>query len=180
MTLLSPLAGLLLAAAVVPPLVLLYVLRLRRRSLRVPSTLLWEQAIEDLRANAPFQRLRPSWLLLLQLLAVGLLAAAIMQPQLAGADRVRGRTILMIDRSASMNARDGGPAGGEELTRLEAARRAARDRVETLYAGGLFGRSDVETMVIALGERAEVATRFTRSREQLLRAIDGIEPTDGR
>ncbi len=180
MTLLTPLAGLLLAAAVVPPLVLLYVLRLRRRSLRVPSTLLWEQATEDLRANAPFQRLRPSWLLLLQIIAVVLLAAAIMQPQLAGADRVRGRTILMIDRSASMNARDGDPDGGESMSRLEAARRAARDRVEALYAGGLFGRSDVETMVITLGERAEVATRFTRSREQLLRAIDAIEPSDGR
>ncbi|MHC4809158.1 MAG: vWA domain-containing protein [Planctomycetota bacterium] len=180
MSLLTPLAGLLLAAAVVPPLVLLYVLRLRRRSLRVPSTLLWEQATEDLRANAPFQRLRPSWLLLLQVLAVGLLAAAIMQPQLAGADRVRGRTILMIDRSASMNARDGGADGDASMSRLEAAKRAARDRVETLYAGGLFGRGEIETMVIALGERAEVATRFTRSREQLLQAIDAIEPTDGR
>jgi hypothetical protein len=179
-SLLTPLAGLLLAAAVVPPLVLLYVLRLRRRSLRVPSTLLWEQATEDLRANAPFQRLRPSWLLLLQVLAVGLLAAAIMQPQLAGADRVRGRTILMIDRSASMNARDGGADGDASMSRLEAAKRAARDRVETLYAGGLFGRGEIETMVIALGERAEVATRFTRSREQLLQAIDAIEPTDGR
>lgn len=176
MTWLTPVSGLLLAAAVIPPLLLLYFLRLRRKEATIASTLLWEHAVEDLRANAPFQRLRPSILLFLQLLVLLLLALSIMQPQLAGEERSEGRVILLIDRSASMNTSD----GEEGRTRLEQAIDAARGRVEAMYAGGLFGRSNVETMIIAFGEEAEVAKRFTRSRDDLLRALDRIEPTDGR
>lgn len=181
MTLLTPVAGLLLAAAVIPPLLLLYFLRLRRRRQRIASTLLWPTQTEDLRANAPFQRLRPSLLLFLQLLALLLLAAAIMQPQLEGAGRGGERTILLIDRSASMNATDGdadAPAAG--TTRLEAAKARARERLEAIYAGGLFGASGGETMIIAFADEAEVIKRFSRSKQDLLRAIDAIEPTDGR
>ncbi|MGA0173914.1 MAG: BatA domain-containing protein, partial [Phycisphaerales bacterium] len=87
MTWLTPLTGLLAFAAVVPPLVVLYFLRLRRKRREISSTLLWRRSVEDLEANAPWQRLRPNLLLLLQLLVLLALAAAVAQPLAQGGSR---------------------------------------------------------------------------------------------
>ena len=53
-----------------PIIVAFYMLRLRRRDLPVGSTFLWQQLVRDVEANAPWQRLRFSWLLLVQLACV--------------------------------------------------------------------------------------------------------------
>ena len=176
MTWLTPMTGVLLAAAVIPPLVLLYFLKLRRRLHPISSTLLWTQSVEDLHANVPFQRLRMNLLLFLQLVALLLLIASIMQPRIEGGAARGGTSILLVDRSASMTAVDA--EGG--ATRLEEAKRLARDMVRRRHAGGLFGRAEGRTMVITFAEGAEVACPFTDSQRQLLAAIDAIEPTHGR
>ena len=58
-----------------PIIVAFYMLRLRRRDVPVGSTFLWQQLVRDVEANAPWQRLRFSWLLLLQLLIAALVVA---------------------------------------------------------------------------------------------------------
>ena len=170
--------GLIVAGAIVPPLIALYILRLRRKPAPISSTMLWSRSTEDLHANTPFQRLRPSILLLLQLIAVLLLAFSVMQPQLRAGQQSGGRTVLLIDASGSMLAAD--VAEDEPgMNRFELARERARERIEAIYAGGLFADAPGETMIIGFSDQAEVYTRFSTSKEELLNAIDRIRPSHG-
>lgn len=147
-------------------LVLLYFLKLERRVVTVSSTLLWRRALDDMRVNSPFQRLRMNLLLFLQALALLLLLLALARPVsslgLTGTD-----TILLIDVSASMNAADG-PGG---RTRFEHARDEARRIVEDLSRGD-------RAIVIAFADEARVLTPMTSSKATLRAALDALTPTD--
>ncbi len=180
MTWLTPLAGILVAGITVPLLVALYFLKLRRQPRPIASTLLWKRSLEDLRANAPFQRLRMNILLLLQLLVLALLALALAQPQVDTGLKRGGKTVILIDNSASMNATDLTEEGDEPQSRLELAKEVAIAQVEKLFAGGIFSGGTGEVMVIAFAERADVRCPFSNSRNQVVEAIRGIQPTDGR
>src|SRR3954466_13081840 len=103
---LSPLTGIIAAAIAVPLLLVLYFLKLRRREMAVSSTLLWRKAIQDLQVNAPFQKLRRNLLLLLQLLLLLLLVLALSRPVANYTPGAGESTVIIIDRSASMAARD--------------------------------------------------------------------------
>ena len=175
MTVLAPWFGAIVLGIVVPAVVAMYFLRLRRQSRPIPSTMLWKRSIEDLRANTPFQRLRWSILLLLQLLLLILLGLALMQPQFDAPSNAGGRHVLLIDHSASMAVQD---VGEEGATRLELAKRSAAERVESLHAGGLFARTAPEIMVIAFGSTPEIRMSFSDSKRDALAAIDGIVQTD--
>src|SRR5262245_18844203 len=91
------------------PLLLLYLLKRKRREVRVPSTLLWKKAVEDARANTPFQKLRSSLLLLLQILILVLLTAILSQPHFLQTSQSSMQWILAIDTSASMTSTDEKP-----------------------------------------------------------------------
>jgi hypothetical protein len=172
---LSPLVGLYAAAVAIPLLLLLYFLKLKRREVVVSSTLLWKRAVQDLQVNAPFQKLRRNILLLLQLLALLAMLLALAGPILALSRGPGQRYVILIDRSASMNATD------VEPTRLAAAKEQARTFVESLRSGSVISLRDASdhAMVIAFDRHAKVMCNFTSDKRQLLAAIDAIAPSDG-
>src|SRR5687768_13845323 len=94
------------AAIVIPSLLVLYFLKLRRKEADVPSTLLWRKSIQDLQVNAPFQKLRKNLLLLLQMLLLLLLLLALSRPIMNYTPGAGAVSVIAIDRSASMTAND--------------------------------------------------------------------------
>ena len=175
---LTPVMGIAVASVLVPLLVALYFLKLRRRPAAVPSTLLWKRSVEDVRANTPFQRLRPSVLLFLQLALLAFVAFALAQPRMDLGLSAGGRTVFLVDVSASMGATDLSK-GDEEKSRLDVARDGIRARIESIHSGGLFAGAPGECMVIAFAGSAKVIQPFTRSKGDLLRAVGRLEQTDG-
>ncbi|KPK35173.1 MAG: hypothetical protein AMJ65_17575 [Phycisphaerae bacterium SG8_4] len=162
------------AAVSLPLLLLLYFLKLKRREQIVSSTLLWKRAVQDLQVNAPFQKLRRNILLLLQLLMLLAILLAIAGPILSLLAGSADRYVLLIDRSASMNATD------IEPSRLEAAKEQAKIFVESLRSGSFFSLTDEsdQTMVIAFDSHAKVMCNFTADKQQLIAAIEAITPSD--
>ena len=165
--LLSPWGLALLAGAV--PLVVLYILKIKRRRQRVSSTWLWTGAQRDLMAKQPFRKLVPQVPLLLELLALAALAIALARPSSRGGAIDGDHVAVVIDASASMATRVGGPGGAS--TRMDEARRAARDVVARLSPGA-------EAVVIEGARDARVVAPPDRDPRRLQAAIDGIVALD--
>ncbi|UYV13863.1 MAG: BatA and WFA domain-containing protein [Phycisphaera sp.] len=166
-TLLAPWAALFAAGLTVPPIIAFYLLKLRRRPVRVGSVMFWERAVRDAQGNTPWRMVRPHTQLLLQLLGLALLLLAFGRPAIPS--ELGGRVMLVLDRSASMNSTDG-PAG---ITRFEQARERLRE-----LASDLASANNTRVMVVALGSEALPLTPWTSDRSVLLGAIDAAEPTD--
>jgi Ca-activated chloride channel homolog len=113
----------------VPAIIVLYLLKVRRRDVVVPSTLLWRGDAVDRQASVPWQRIRPSWLLLLQLLAAIALVLALTRPALAHPAELGPDTVVIIDASGPMQATDVSPS------RFAAAVVDARALVDELSSG---------------------------------------------
>ena len=150
----------------IPPLVLLYFLKLKRPRLAVPSLVLWQQVVNDNRVNSPFQRFKRNILLLLQLILLILLIIAALEPYRKGGVSSSARLPILIDRSASMGATD-----SNGVSRLELAKREVRAMIE----GMTF---DEEMCIIAFGKTALQVQDFTSNKRLLLDAIDAIEIED--
>ncbi|MDK2971569.1 MAG: hypothetical protein PWP23_1324 [Candidatus Sumerlaeota bacterium] len=152
--------------ALLPLLVVFYLLKLKRKRVTMPSTLLWRRSVQDLIANAPFQKLRNNILLWLQLLLLALLILAFMRPVMK-LENLGGTTVvLLIDNSASMASTE---ANG--MTRLELAQKAAREALDTL------GNRD-EAIVISFSDRTNVVQTLTSDRGALRAAINSIQVRD--
>ena len=179
MTFLTPLLAGIAAAIAVPSLIILYFLKLRRRDLEISTTLLWKKSIQDLQANAPFQKLRRNILLILQLIVLAGVLLALGQPQIKSQTLIGQKQIILIDRSASMSSLDEDDGKGGMQSRLDAAKKAALALVNSLREGSLMGRGDAdEAMVIVFDVSAEVRQQFTGDKASLRRAIEAIEPSD--
>ncbi len=149
----------------IPALIALYFLKLKRQPRVVSSTFLWARTLEDLHVNAPFQKMRKSLLLLLQLLVLGFLIFACSKPLVEGTGQTGISRVILIDRSASMGVLENGES------RLSLAQTKALDLINALEPGDL-------TAVVTFSNRPVTMQSMTSDRGRLERAIRRIELTD--
>lgn len=154
-------------AALLPVIVLLYFLKLRRTRVEVSSTLLWVKSVQDLTANAPFQRLRRNLLLLLQLLAAALLILGLARPFVRAQGDAGRNVCLLIDRSASMQTIE---AAG---TRLDEAKSRALEIIDGMQRGD-------KMMLVSFADQAEVLAELSDDTARLRSLVRELEPTDTR
>ena len=151
---------------VIPIVVLLHFLKLRRYTYLVPSIMHWLSTDEDQRANVPFQRLRNLLLPLLQVLFLLLLTFSVARPILRRPGFMPGRAILIVDNSASMLSEEMGQ------TRFSLAKQAALEQIEQISTGG------GTMLMVTQAPNTYIQQAFTTDTSQLRRAIENITPTD--
>lgn len=163
MSFIAPLA--LLSGLLGGIIVVMYLLKLKRKKEIFSSTLLWTRSMEDMTANAPFQKLRQNLLMYLQVLLLLLLAFSLARPTM-WLNMTKGTSVIvLLDNSASMNALDVAPS------RLDAAKAAAQNLVDNMQVGD-------QMMIVSIGGRATVVQPFTQEKGLLSGAIRRVEPTD--
>jgi hypothetical protein len=164
MAFLTPLFLLLALLAV--PIILLYMLRLRRREMSVSSTMLWQQLLRDREANAPWQKLRRNLLLILQLLILAALVLALARPYIPVPSIVSGSVVVLLDASASMQASD------VEPSRFETAIVRVEEIINTLGGGD-------QMSIIQVGVTPAVLIAASSDRNALRQALDEASVSQG-
>ena len=163
MNLLVPAA---LAFSIIIPIILLfYFMRPKRQERIIGSTLLWQQVLQDLQASRPWQRLRITPLLLLQLLAAAIIVLVLARPAIFTSNPLSGNTIIILQASASMQATDVAP------NRFEQAKSQISDFIDTL------GSSD-HLSLITMARTPQVLIAMSQDRGQLTTALQRAKVTN--
>jgi hypothetical protein len=152
--------------ALVIPVVVFYILKIRLKRVPVSTVIFWRQIFDEKKPRSLWQRLRHLVSLLVQLALLGLLVVALAEPFFAWEATTARRVVLVLDNSASMNASDG------DTTRLAKAKAAAHAVI-----AGLRPRD--EMAVVSAGTRPRVVCGLTGHQRTLRQAVDDIPATDG-
>jgi len=138
----------------------------RKKARRVPvSTLLFFRSLSREHQESAWLRKLKKWLsLLLTLLVILLAVLALARPVSDAGKDSPGAMIVVVDRSASMAAKD--EAG---KTRVEEARRVLRDRLNGLP-------DQVVVSLVAYDAKAQVLLSRNSNRRECLRLLDEITP----
>lgn len=146
-------------------IIVLYLLKIRRKDVRVPAVFLWPPLTTDVRANALFQRLRPNLLLFLQLLMILLVIGALARPLLKSHGILGNATVIVIDASASMGATDVSPSRFE----------SARGRIDSLVRS--MSPQD-QLAIIEAGADTRVTASLTSDKKRLQEAVRSLRLSD--
>lgn len=164
MSLLSPLS-LIWLLPLAASIIVLYLLKLKRKERMVSSVMLWQDAVADIQANAPFQKLKKSILLILQLAALTLLVLAVARPFVRARGASENRIAIILDTSASMQSTDVRPS------RFGQAKAKALDIVKRMGPGDTM-------LVITAGAKTQVVASFLSDKRALAAAISNIRAVD--
>ncbi len=150
---------------VIPPVVVLYFMKLRRKEMPVTASFLWDRVMRDARVDSFFQKLRVNILLILQILIILFLISALARPYFRSTGMLTSETIFIIDHSASMGVREG------NRTRLELAREKIDKMLNHARPGSRF-------MIIEVSNQARILSGFTDDISRLRQALSRVRVRD--
>lgn len=152
------------AALLALPLVLLHLRWRRRRDAEVPSLALWRDVAAGATGRRGMRRVEEAAQLAALVLALLCLTAALMGPVLGDPADAPLRRVIVLDASASMNARSGGGS------RFDEARAAADAAIAKLGPGD-------EVVVWTASERPRVVVEPTGDLAAARAALAALRPT---
>lgn len=167
MNLLLP-AGL-AALALAVPIVILHMLTPRRPPTPVSSLLHWDGLRHSITAAEPWQKLRLSLLLVLQLLAVVLFALALARPARVEQAVLAEHTVFIVDASGSMAAIDGDP------DRLGTAVERVKELREEIPDAGAASLIVASSRPAILVESSSSMDDFDRAAETIRTSAGGVD-----
>jgi hypothetical protein len=149
----------------IPVIIAMYILKQKFEEREISSTYLWEQVIKDMDVNTPWQKLKSSLPLILQVLAAAFLAFALTEPFWLGGKGGAQNVILVIDNTGSMNA------SYENTTRLEEAKNRSEKLIKGLKPGS-------KMTLISAGKSSKVELSSSQDKEAVLNKLKGIKPSN--
>jgi hypothetical protein len=152
-------------AAFMAGLIALYMIRMRRKDLVVPASFLWPERTDEIRANSLFQKLKFSWLLVLQLLALTLIGFSWARPQMRQQGLAGSITVVVLDGSASMGAKE------EATTRFEVAKNSLLSMIDAARPGDRLA-------LILAGPEPKVVFPLTNDPGRQKQTVKGLQGTD--
>jgi hypothetical protein len=159
---LDPLALTWFAALALP--VVLYLVRPRARRQRVSTLLFFKSLAREHQESAWLRRLKRLLSLLLTLIVIAAAVLAIARPVMSPPAGAVRSVVILIDRSASMAAKD-----SRGHTRVDDAKHAALARLAGLPSG-------TAVSVVAYDSRPAVMLPRSYDRREMVRAIESIAP----
>jgi hypothetical protein len=145
----------------------LYILKLRRRTVAIPFSPLWQRILRDKEATSLFSKLKRILSLLLQLALLALLVLALGDPR-AQAVIIKGRNVVvLVDASASMQATDVAP------NRLGVAKDEVLKMIRGLGGADRMLLAQMDAVVTPLGP-------MTGDTGELERSLATVTATDTR
>ena len=163
MQLLNP--GMLLTLGIIPVLILIHTLKPKPKKVEVTNLFLWQEVLKERSSQFTFARLKKNLPLLAQILIVILASLALAKPTWLSTHLKTGNMIIVIDTSASMQARLGSGS------RFDIARTEALELIEQR-------KRDQQILIIDAGYKPKVLSGFSDDWHHAKRQISKLKPSD--
>jgi len=154
-----------MALLAVPVIIILYLLKQKHEDYIISSVYLWQNALQDIEANAPWQKLKKNILMFLQIAAVILLALLLAEPAIKMYNNNSESVMLVIDCSLSMQSTDIKP------NRFEAAKKDAINLVESCNSNTKF------TLIVS-GSTPHIVLSQTNDKDRVIQEIQNLKVSD--
>ncbi len=152
--------------ALIPVIIILYLLKQKTEPHKFPSLFLWQETYRNMHSDTPWEKLKKSLLMVMQILTVIALIIALMSPYIRSKNTTSDHVILVMDTSASMKTKYNG-----DDTRMDVAIRDAVSFIERMPA-------DTSVSIIESNKDATLLLSDSSDKTLAARKIKSLKATN--